>query len=118
MLEDVFGLLCEGRLATMSELLDPTGPWSLDLMATMAPVAMIAITRRKKAFFRSIMCGIAALSSGGGAAATDYAAELDAAEKRASDGQRERNGETLPTKEEEGAEALLTLLKSIPTKKG
>ena len=118
MLEDVFGLLCEGNLATMTELLDPAGPWSLDLIATMAPVAMIAVANRKKSFFRAIMCGIGALAKGGGDAATAYARELDATTKKAHETQIERHGGEVATPEEEGAEAFEALIRSLPTKKG
>ena len=118
MIEDVFGLLCEARLATMSELLDPLGPWSLDMIATMAPVALLQVTARKKSFFRAVMCGIGALAQGGGEAATTYARELDETTKKALGDQGKWHGDEIPDPVEEGASTLEALLRTIPTKKG
>ncbi len=109
--------MCETGLATMAELLDPVGPWSLDLLAQMAPVAMANLTLRKAALFRAVIAGVGGLF-GGGTQATAYAKELDDTIRSARDLQAKRNGVELPTKEEQDADAFLEIIKMLPTKKG
>ena len=101
----------------MSELLDADGPWSLDLIAFMAPVALKGLANRKAAFFRSIVAAVSGMFKGGENTAMNFAQELDGAIKSAEAMQSGAAGVQIETAQEQGADALLKLMEKIPMRK-
>jgi hypothetical protein len=116
-IEEVLALLCETRLATMSELLALEGPWSVDLLATMAGEAMRIQARNKKEVF---VGQVAAISTffGGGEFSRDYAATLDKAAAAIERVRASRMGEEPETELEAAADKLEEILSNLPGMKG
>ncbi len=56
-----FGRLCAAGLTTMAELLDPAGPWSMDLVETMMPVATELELDRERQTHRAVMAAVGGL---------------------------------------------------------
>ena len=62
-LEEAYGLLCAEGLATMRELLDFDGEWSLDLVECMLPVAISLQLQREGARLKTMMGALGSLFS-------------------------------------------------------
>lgn len=67
LIEQAFGLLCEAGIASMAELLDPRGVWTIELVETMLPVALAQAADRAEVMFGATAAAVSMIGGPKGA---------------------------------------------------
>lgn len=87
-------MLCETGIASMAELLDPEGIWTMELLQLMIPVALDVTADRTSAMFGAVSAAVSMI--GGSQGAKSFMAGLQKTKDAARDALRQARG--LPPK--------------------